>query len=62
VLGGQQHEREHDQHGPDQIEAASARLDLIVEEEAEDRDRDRRHDQVPPHAGIDRPAQRWIAQ
>ena len=61
-VGDREHDAEEDQHRPGQVEVARAVLDLVREREAEDADRDRRHDQVPAHAGVAVRAQLGVAQ
>src|SRR5919109_4220548 len=51
-LRQEQDQPEDDQGAADQVEVARSRLDLVLEDEAEDRDRDRAYDQVPTEASI----------
>src|SRR6185436_6264213 len=52
TLGEQHYEGEGDQRRADQVEVAGARLDLVLEDEAEDRDRDRAEDDEPAEARL----------
>src|SRR5699024_2593096 len=61
-LGGQQHETEEDQSRRDQAEVPSSGLDLILEQQAEDPDRDRGDYEIPTHAGIGVPSSLGITQ
>ena len=56
-VGDQQDQAEDDQRDADQVEVARPVLDLVAEGDAEDDDRDRRHDHVPAHARVELAAQ-----
>src|SRR4051812_32397640 len=62
AIGDLQHQSEHDQRDADHVQVAPAALDLVAEDEAEDRDRDRAEPDVPAHARVERGAQRRVAQ
>jgi hypothetical protein len=51
-----------DQDRADQVEVARPGLDLVVEDQAEDADRDGRDDHVPAHAGVELAPQLGPAQ
>src|SRR5690606_34505196 len=62
AIGVPEDETEHDQRRSDQPEVPGGVLDLVLEGESEQADRDRGDDQVPAHAGVELAAQFGAAE